>query len=283
MRILVTGAGGMLGVALCRTLQRAHDVIATRRADLDVTDSVGVRDRLERERPDWVIHLAALTDVDRCQREPVLANAVNAVPTETIADWCGKSGRGLLLLSSMAVFDGRKASAYVESDAPRPANVYGESKWRAEQAAARLGRHLVLRTGWLFAGDSSDRKFVGQILRLARDRDSLNVVGDRFGSPTWVADLAYGIGRLIDEQSEGVVHLLNEGSPVSRVDLARRIVTLAGLRTEIHPVDSEFFPYLAPRPAMEGGRSERTAGWLRPWPDALGAALEGRLASLPGR
>ncbi|HEY2944036.1 MAG TPA: NAD(P)-dependent oxidoreductase [Vicinamibacteria bacterium] len=273
MRILVTGATGMLGVSVCRTLQDEHAVLAAGHEELDVTDAEAVRSRLQRDRPDWVVHLAALTDVDRCQREPERAMAVNAASTETIAAWCGESGGGLLLLSSIAVFDGTKASPYVESDEPRPANAYGESKRRAERAAARLPDHLVVRTGWLFSGRADDRKFVGQILRRARESDSLDVVCDRFGSPTWVEDLATGIRRAVSEGLRGVVHIVNEGSPASRVDVAREVVTRAGLPTRIRPVSSDFFPGLAPRPAMEAARSGRTDGWLRPWRDALGAAL----------
>jgi len=273
VRMLVTGAGGMLGVPLCRTLRHAHDVIAAPRAELDVADAVAVRQRLGRERPECIVHLAALTDVDRCQREPDTAMAVNAASTETLAAWCAETGAGLVLLSSIAVFDGTKGSRYDEGDTPRPANVYGESKLRAERAAARAGWHLVVRTGWLFSADDEDHKFVGQILRRARERRELDVVDDRFGSPTWVVDLARGIERLIGEGLRGVVHLVNEGSPVSRVELARELVAQAGLPVSIRPVASEFFPGLAPRPAMEAARSERTGGWLPPWPDALRAAL----------
>jgi dTDP-4-dehydrorhamnose reductase len=271
----VTGAAGMLGVSVCRALRPDHVVIAASRADFDVTDSAGVRNRLQRDGPDWVVHLAALTDVDRCQREPERAMAVNAESTETIAGWCGENGKSLLLLSSIAVFDGVKPSPYTESDHPRPANAYGESKWRAERAAARIADHLVVRTGWLFSGLADDRKFVGQIRRLAREKDSLDVVCDRFGSPTWVEDLAAGIRRALHERLRGVVHLVNEGSPASRVDVAREVLARAGLDARIRPVSSGFFPGLAPRPAMEAARSERAAGWLRPWPDALGAALAG--------
>ena len=277
MRILVTGAAGMSGAAVCRALRGGHEVIAKGRAEVDVTDAAALWSCLERDRPDWVVHLAALTDVDRCQREPERAMAVNTTPVQTIASWCAENRGGLLLLSSIAVFDGRKASPYTEADAPSPANVYGESKWRAERIAAGVPRHLVVRTGWLFAGDASDRKFVGRILDLARERDSLDVVSDRFGSPTWVESLAAGIRRLLEEQTRGLVHLVNEGGPASRVDLAREVVALVGLATRIRPVTSDTFPQLAPRPAMEAARSERTQGWLPPWREALKDCLARRL------
>jgi len=283
VRVLVTGAAGMLGVPLCAALRRDHDVVAAARADLDVTDARALTERLERERPECVVHLAALTDVDRCQREPETAMAVNAAPVETLAGWCQASGARLVLLSSIAVFDGTKGGPYAEGDRPHPANAYGESKWRAERAAARAGRHLVVRTGWLFSADARDRKFVGRILERARDRAALDVVDDRFGSPTGVDDLAAGIARLLAEDAEGVVHLVNSGPPVSRADLATTLVAEAGLATRIRPVPSSFFPALAPRPAMEAARSDRTDGWLGPWPDALRAALTRARARPPAR
>ena len=211
MKVLVTGAAGMLGRAVCGNLETGHEVIAASRSELDVTDAPAVRRVLDADRPAWVIHLAALTDVDRCQREPETAMAVNATPVETIAAWCAENQAGLLLLSSIAVFDGTKTSPYTESDDPRPANVYGLSKERAERFAVTVPRHLVVRTGWLFAGDESDHKFVGRILELSRERPSLDVVADKWGSPTWVRDLARGMRRLIEEDRRGLVHLVNEG------------------------------------------------------------------------
>jgi dTDP-4-dehydrorhamnose reductase len=273
VKVLVTGAGGMLGRAVCRNLSAGHQVIATTRRELDVTDPVAVQGRLDEVRPHWVVHLAALTDVDRCEREPAAAFAVNTAPVSGIAAWCGDHEAGLVLLSSIAVFDGTKASAYSERDAPCPANVYGRSKWEAERLAMATPRHLVVRTGWLFAGDEGDHKFVGQILRLGRERPSIDVVRDKWGSPTWVRDLSGGLRRLMEEDHRGVVHCVNEGPPASRVDLARAVVEAAGLRTKVNPVSSDRFRALAPRPAMEAAVSERTAGWLQPWSAALGACL----------
>jgi dTDP-4-dehydrorhamnose reductase len=114
---------------------------------------------------------------------------------------------------------------------------------------------------------------VGRILELARERPAIDVVQDKWGSPTGVRDLASGLRRLMEEDHRGVVHCVNEGEPASRVDVARAVVEAAGLRTTIHPVSSDRFPDLAPRPAMEAARSERTAGWLQPWPAALRAGL----------
>jgi dTDP-4-dehydrorhamnose reductase len=263
----------MLGQAVCRDLAMGHEVIAAAHDDLDITDRAALDGRLEEARPDWVVHLAALTDVDRCEREPGTAFAVNSAPVEALARWCTEQRAGLLLLSSIAVFDGTKTSAYTESDPPCPANVYGRSKWEAERLARATPRHLVVRTGWLFAGDDSDHKFVGRILSLARERRSIDVVQDKWGSPTGVRDLASALRRLMEEEQRGLVHCVNDGPPASRVDVARVVVEAVGLPTEVHPVSSDRFPDLAPRPGMEAAVSERTAGWLQPWPAALRACL----------
>ncbi len=263
----------MLGRAICRALVPVHEVTATSRRELDVTDAAAVRDRVAGARPQWVVHLAALTDVDRCEREPARAAAVNTTPVQTLAEVCDRAGSALLLLSSIAVFDGRKEDPYVESDAPGPINTYGRTKEAAERAARAAANHLVVRTGWLFSGDAHDHKFVGRIVELARTRQALDVVDDAWGSPTWVAHLAQGIVRLLSEDARGLVHLVNEGRPASRVELARAALAAVGLSRELRPVPSQHFPGLAPRPRMEAARSHRTAGWLPQWELALSESL----------
>ncbi len=266
----MTGAHGMLGGALSQRLQQRHELFAAGREQLDVADRRAVLAALTTYEPDWVIHLAALTDVDRCEREPEEARRVNTQGTEHIVDACRQVGAGLLFLSSIAVFDGRKQTPYDELDSPRPINQYGRSKYLAEQSVATLPRHLIVRSGWLFGGDV-DKKFVSKILSLAGSRRSLQVVEDKVGSPTSVTDLAAGLERLLREGAEGLYHLVNGGPPVSRYALAQAIVTAAGLPTEILPVSSDYFPALAPRPDMEAAVSLHTNGWLPPWQEALSA------------
>jgi len=176
---------------------------------------------------------------------------------------------GLLLVSSIAVFNGLKAAPDSESDLPDPINVYGATKWHAERATAAVPQHLIVRTGWLFGGGPSDKKFVGQILNLAATRTTLEVVADRFGSPTSAEDLAIGVRRLLAEGAQGLVHLVNAGEAVSRYELACQALAFAHLQVQVQPVSSSFFPGLAPRPRMEAARSERVGSWLRPWPEAL--------------
>jgi dTDP-4-dehydrorhamnose reductase len=258
----------MLGDALSHRLQGRHELFAAGREQFDVADRRVVFEIIAAHKPDWVIHLAALTDVDRCEREPEEARRVNTLGTEYIVAACRQAGAGLLFLSSIAVFDGFKQTPYDEADIPRPINQYGWSKCLAEQAVATLPRHLIVRSGWLFGG-VVDKKFVSKILSLAGSRHSLHVVADKVGSPTSVTDLAAGLERLLQEGAQGLYHLVNSGPPVSRYALAQAIVTAAGLSTEILPVASDHFPALAPRPDMEAAVSLHTNGWLPPWREAL--------------
>lgn len=269
MRILVTGARGMLGQAVCRAAPAGVELITPGREQLDIVDPLAVDSWLDRTRPGWVIHLAAMTNVDQCQREPGLAYQVNSTATAHLAAACRRCCAGLLFLSSIAVFDGQKPAPYDEMDPPRPGNVYGDSKWQAEQVVATLPRHLIVRSGWLFGGGPADKKFVSQMLALAPGREELAVVADKIGSPTSVDDLAGGLWRLLREEASGLFHLVNSGEPVSRYDLARTILAAAGLPTRVRPVTSDYFPHLAPRPGMEAATSHKTVGWLRPWRPAL--------------
>jgi dTDP-4-dehydrorhamnose reductase len=273
VKILVTGAGGTLGRALCRSLARAHDVAGLTRSQLDVTDAAAVVRCVADVRPAWVAHLAAWTDVDGCEKNPPRAFAVNAAATETLAAACDAAGVGLLLVSSLAVFDGTKTAPYVESDTPHPANVYGASKRRAEEAAAGVRRHLIVRTGWLVEGSAADNKFVGRILRQARGAGIVRAVVDKLGSPTTVDDLSAALVGLVTAEAHGLRHVVNAGGPVSRFKLAQRVVELAGLRAVVQPVRSDEFPGLAPRPEMEAGETEHPEVRLRHWAEALAAAL----------
>jgi dTDP-4-dehydrorhamnose reductase len=269
MRVLITGGQGMLGQAVQRLFAAKATVVAPGRQELDIRDAAAVAHWLQKTQPDWVLHLAALTNVDYCQQEPELALQVNTRATETLVAACHKTAAGLLFMSSIAVFDGTSDQPYVETDQPRPVNQYGCTKWWAEQAVATLPRHLIVRSGWLFGGAENDKKFVRKIWHLAETRPELAVVEDKVGSPTYVDDLASGLWRLVVEARQGLFHLVNGGPPVSRYALAQEIVVAAGLETAIRPVSSDHFPALAPRPDMEAAASHFTQGWLRPWPAAL--------------
>lgn len=269
MAILLTGHTGMLGRALAQQLEPNYPLLKPGRDQLDLANSTTISHYLEQHRPEQILHLAALTNVDQCQREPALAFQVNSYATQTLVAYCQRYQVPMLLMSSIAVFDGWKESPYLESDRPEPINIYGCSKWQAEQAVATLPNHLIVRSGWLFGGGAADKKFVAQMIALARSRPELVVVADKIGSPTAVTDLALGLKQLLEQQANGLYHLVNGGPPINRYELAVQIVQMAGLATPIRPVTSAYFPHLAPRPAMEAAASHNAPPTLPPWPQAL--------------
>ncbi len=275
-RTLVIGAAGTLGLDVCRIFAALGDeVIQPGRAELDARDPAQVRRAIEQWRPARVIHLAALTDVDACQRDPDAAFLNNTLGTQNVAVACQRHDAELVYVSTMAVFNGLKTEAYVEFDAPDPANVYGRSKYEGEQMVrALVPRHYVVRTGWVFGGGAHDKKFVGKILAQARERDELRAVDDKFGSPTYTVDFARGLARLCDSGLYGTYHLVNTGLPASRFDVACHILKAAHLdHCRVMPVRSDAFPLAAPRPRMEAARNYllelRACFWMRPWTEAL--------------
>lgn len=264
----------MLGKALAQLLSPTHALLMPGRDQFDLANPATIHHYLEQHRPEQILHLAALTNVDQCQRQPELTFRVNSQATQELVAYCHHRQASLLFMSSIAVFDGSKASPYLESDRPEPINIYGCSKWQAEQAVATLPHHLIVRSGWLFGGGPADKKFVAQILALARSRPELCVVADKIGSPTAVTDLAIGLQQLLEQGAEGLYHLLNAGPPISRYQLAVEIVQMAGLATPIRPVSSDHFPNLAPRPAMEAAISQNSPFSLPPWPQSLASYVQ---------
>lgn len=275
MRILITGAGGMVGHAMQQVLAQQHEIIATDLDQLDVAAPGAALKFMEQTRPATVIHLAALTDVDYCELHQDEALRVNTLGTELLAAACRRLDCELLYVSTIAVFDGTADRAYTEYDTPRPANWYAHTKWLGEQAVAQLAdRFYIVRTGWLFGGWPDDHKFIGKIMLRAQETDRLQAVNDKYGSPTYTDDLARGLQRVLESGLYGMYHLVNTGEPVSRYDIARQLVQLARLeQCQVEPISSEHFPLPAPRPRMEAARNLRLDllgyHWMRAWQDAL--------------
>lgn len=281
MKILVTGSEGMVGSALCPVLRgKDHDVVAT---DLSPTSSgyhlLDVRDRdqvnrfIESTKPGLVIHLAAETDVDRCEEEPLHAYTTNAVATEYVAHACARQGVRLLYVSTAGVFDGSKSSPYVESDRPNPVNVYGRAKLAGEHAVQQLRDYLIVRAGWMVGGVERDKKFAGKILRLLEGRRTLSVVMDKIGSPTFTENLSKGMAALIETRHTGVFHMTNRGV-CSRYEFACKLVEYLGRKdVSITPITSDAFPLPAPRAASEAMQNERLQAlgmeMMPTWQEAL--------------
>lgn len=276
MRVLVTGAKGMLGTDLCQILrQRGYEIEATDIQEMDVRDFDLVRLTLADVRPDWVLHLAALTDVDGCERDPDESFRTNTIGTQNVALACQAVGAGMLYVSTVSVFDGSKCEPYTDFDTPNPQSWYSRSKYQGELIVEKLlDKYFIVRAGWMFGGGPEDKKFVAKIMELALQRDSLTVVDDKFGSPTYTHDIASGIVSLLDTGLFGLYHMVNTGSYCSRYEFAQAILDYAGNTTcKINPVNSATFPLPAPRPRMEAARNLnlelRGLNWMRPWREAL--------------
>jgi len=274
MRILVTGAGGMVGRDLVPELARAHSVTATGADRLDVCDPGQVTSCVESLRPDLIVHLAASTDVDACEQAPDETFRRNTLATQIVAAAAARVDAAVLFMSSISVFSGQKPIPYVESDEPGPINVYSRSKLAAEGIIRTLvPRHYIVRTTGLFGGGAHDKKFVGKILERARRGAGITVVDDVYTSPTSTQDLARGLCWLITTEIYGTLHMVNQGM-CTRFHYADAVLRAAALDTGLlAPVPLRAFPLGAPRPRMEAALNERLQSLgvdpMRPWEEAL--------------
>lgn len=293
MKVLVTGANGMLGIDLCAELESAgHTVIRVDAAvreglsvpawvRVDVTDTKEIEACLLYHQPDVVIHAAAYTDVDGCERNPDLAFRVNAFGAWNIAAVCGAHRITLFYISTDFVFDGAKQTPYTEFDIPNPLSHYGASKLAGERFVASLcPRHFIVRTSWLFGVHG--KNFPDIILRKAAVQTEIGVVCDQVGSPTYAPDLSRALIALLDSPLYGTYHITNSGH-CSWYEFARKAVELAGIKTvEIKPTPAELWPSPTRRPAYSvlrhyalelQGRDN-----LPPWPQALAHFIAARSA-----
>ena len=276
-RLFVTGAGGMVESYVADVFKEWEltltDVVAGCET-LDVTEQDHVRRAIERVAPDVVLHLAAATDVDRCERERQWAHRTNAIGTENVALACQRTGVTLVYVSTGSVFPGDKAEPYVETDEPGPVNAYATAKLAGERAvAALLSRYYIVRAGWMMGGGPRDTKFVGKLVALvATGRTPLRAVADMWGTPTYARDLLAAIERLLATDAYGLYHVGNAGA-CTRYEMALAIrEALARPDIVVEAVDSSVLPLPAPRPRSEAIRSlalERLGMAPRPWRDAL--------------
>ena len=273
MKVLITGAGGMLARALVEAL-RGHHVAPFPHRALDVTDGDTVLAAILRAAPDVVVHTAAWTDVDGCEGDPDRAFAVNAHGTRAVALACRAAGAACCYISTDYVFDGTKAGPYLEEDRPNPLSVYGASKLAGEAAVlASLDRFWIVRTSWLYG--PGGRHFVRAILDKARAGDPLRVVDDQIGAPTSTRDVAEALVTLVATTAYGTYHLTNAGA-CAWYDFALKILQLAGLdATPVKAISSSELDRPARRPANSRLRNSRWEALgqppLRPWDEALQA------------
>jgi dTDP-4-dehydrorhamnose reductase len=277
MNIVVTGHLGMLGKDVTRVLSE-HDEVHTYdirdKEQNDIRDESRVMNFAERTGPEIVIHLAAKTDVDRCEIETDDAFLTNAIGTKNWALASQNVGAEMVYVSTGSVFDGTKLEPYTEFDSPNPQSIYSKSKFEGEKMVERyLDRFYIVRTGWLFGGGKEDKKFVAKILDIAHTKHEISAVTDKIGSPTYTLDLANGIKDLIKTKSYGLYHVVNNGF-CTRFDCAKKIVEYSKIENvTLKPVTSASFPLPAPRPRMEALRNYHLdlvrRNTMRNWEEAL--------------
>jgi dTDP-4-dehydrorhamnose reductase len=273
MRVLVTGAAGMLGTDVVAAAAAAgHDTVAASRAELDITDPDAVATAVEAAGPDAVINCAAWTDVDRAEAEEARATAVNGAGAGHVAAAAADAGAHLVHVSSDYVFDGRAHDPYGEGAAPAPQGAYGRSKLAGEEAvAASGGEYGIVRSAWLFGRHG--RNFVATMLRLGAERDAVDVVDDQVGSPTWTGHLAPALVAIAERRLTGVMHVAGDGA-CSWFELARETFDRAGVRCEVRPQSTADLGRPAPRPAYSVLRSTRPEVPVLPsWPSGLDGYL----------
>jgi dTDP-4-dehydrorhamnose reductase len=273
MRLLVTGAAGMLGRDVVAAAGDAgHEAVALARADLDITDAAAVRAAVLAARPDAVINCAAWTDVDGAETAEAQATAVNGDGAGHVAAAAAAAGALIVHLSSDYVFDGRAGDPYREDAPTAPQGAYGRSKLAGEQAVtAAGGRHAIVRSAWLFGPHG--RNFVDTMRRLGAEREEIAVVDDQVGCPTYTGHLAPALLEIAERGTTGVLHVAGGGS-CSWFDLAEATFAETGLRCRVRPQTTAELGRPAPRPAfsvLAGTRSDAPA--LPHWREGLHAHL----------
>ena len=287
MKILLTGKHGQVGYELERTLQGLGQIIAPDRRQMDLSDLDQVRAFIRATEPDLIINPAAYTAVDLAESEPELAFRINAEAPGVMAEEAASKGIPLIHFSTDYVFDGSQAGAYLETDQPKPVSVYGKTKLAGEQAiAASNCAHLILRTSWVYG--MRGKNFLLTMLRLARERDSLRVVADQIGAPTWCRTLAEISAHVVAQglhgqedwwrERSGIYHTVAQGK-TSWHGFTEAIIREARLEKScvVNPISTADYPTPARRPAnSELSCAKFTARFcaLPQWDQALSLCMQ---------
>jgi len=253
--ILVTGSNGMVG-SYVKEIFNDEELALTDIPEMDVTKKELVFGLVEKHQPKLVLHLAAESDVDKCEQEIDHAYRTNSLGTYNVALACQKYGAEMVYISTGGVFNGKAKQIHTEFDQPDPANEYSKAKYEGEKIVRDLlTKYYIFRAGWMIGGGpAKDKKFVGKIIELCKKRPELEVVSDKYGSPTFARDFVKGIKKIIKTGNYGLYHLVNTGI-CNRHEIALEIVKLLGVSVKVKPVGSDRFPLPAPRAASEAMRN----------------------------
>ncbi len=246
MKILIIGSEGMLGHDLVDILSKENEVSTTTIDTLDITDIKKTIETVKNINPDLVINAAAFTDVNGSEAKQDLAYKVNGIGTRNVAVACKETDSALVYICTDYVFDGKKGTSYAEYDQPNPLSVYGKTKLQGETFIRDiLSKFYIVRTSWLYGYHGPN--FVTTMLKLAENMDTISVVNDQVGSPTYTVDLANALSKLIKKPAYGIYHITNSGE-CSWYDYAKEIFEISGIEINVKPVSTEEYPQPAPRP-----------------------------------
>ncbi len=285
IKIVITGANGQLGQSLLHLPDPEQQIewLATDYPDPDITDRRQVKNFLSRTKPDYLVNCAAYTAVDQAEKEPDKAMEINGKGPGILAAACREAGIPFIHISTDYVFSGQGCIPYLESDPVSPASVYGKSKLEGEQEVIKTGSGIIIRTSWLYS--EFGKNFLLTMLRLGTERESLGIVMDQVGSPTYAGDLASGILAVIRQIHKGAVpvdrtliyHFCNAGV-ASWYDFASTIMRMTGLKCKIRPIRTDEYPLPARRPAFSVMDTRKfTAEYnfdIPFWQDSLKTCLE---------
>ena len=245
--ILVTGASGQLGYDVVEELKkRGIENKATYRHDFDITDYFSVIEYIKNVNPCAIIHCAAYTAVDRAEDEPELCYSINVDGTANIAKTCKELDIKMIYISTDYIFEGNGKDAYEVDDRPNPLGVYGKSKLAGENKVKEyLNKYFIVRISWVFGKNGNN--FVKTMIKLGKEHDSVNVVSDQIGSPTYTADLAVLLCDMIKTDKYGVYHATNEGY-CSWAEFAEEIFKQLNYKVKVNHIKTEEYPTRAARP-----------------------------------
>ena len=274
MKILVTGADGMLGQDLCPILEDCgHDVIETDLPEIDITKPDVILDVLSSEKPDAVIHCAAYTNVDKAEEDIESARLINKTGTKNVAEVCAKLDIPIVYISTDYVFDGKSNVPYLPNSLKNPINNYGLTKSEGEDEVRKLcEKYYIVRTSWLYGHHG--KNFVETMLLLA-NKDELKVVDDQTGCPTWTVELSNGIAKILEENKPyGIYHVCGSGS-TTWYGFAKQIFEFSKLNVNLLPCKTEEFPRPAARPHYSVMNNDKIC---RDWKLALKDYLDLRIS-----
>lgn len=287
LQVIVTGANGQLGYALQQTVPEFINNVAVKlqaltRQQLDLSSPETIAETLDSLQPDIIINAAAYTAVDKAEAESQLADVINHQAVAAIARWCASHKKMLVQISTDFVFDGKTHTAYLPDDACQPLGVYGRSKRAGEIAALENPDTYVVRTGWVYCEQGAN--FVKTMLRLGTERESLGIVSDQLGTPTYAVNLAKMIWSLVAKKPEPKIFHFSDAGVASWYDFAAVIFSLAEQKKILHrqpqikPIRTSDYPTPAQRPAFSV--LDKQQSWvlldIQPihWQQALSSMLD---------